>query len=56
MKLDKRITQAINYNVKEIIISKEEYNKLEEDTKEIIKSNDVKITIDNNQRQFICKF
>ena len=56
MKLDKRIIQAINYNVKEIIISKEEYNSLAEDTKELIKINDVKVTIDNNQEQFICKF
>ena len=56
MKLDKRITQAVNYNVREIIISEEEYNSLAEETKELIKLNDVKVTIDNNQRQFICKF
>lgn len=56
MKLDKRIIQAINYNVKEIIISEEEYNSLAEETKATIKLNDVKVTIDNNQRQFICKF
>lgn len=56
MKLDKRITQAINYNVKEIIINEEEYNSLEEETKAVIKLNDVKVTIDNNQKQFICKF
>ena len=56
MKLDKRITQAINYNVKEIIINEEEYNILTEETKELIKLNDVKVTIDNNQKQFICKF
>ena len=56
MKLDKRITQAINYNVKEIIISEEEYNSLEEETKELIKLNDVKVTIDNNQKNFICRF
>ena len=56
MKLDKRITQAINYNVKEIIISEENFNKLEEDTKELLKQNNIKVTIDNNQKQFICKF
>lgn len=56
MKLDKRIIQAINYNVKEIIISKENFNNLEEETKELLKLNNVKITIDNNQKQFICKF
>lgn len=56
MKLDKRIIQAVNYNVREIIISEEEYNILTEETKELIKLNDVKVTIDNNQRQFICKF
>ena len=33
MKLDKRIAQAIRYNVKEIIISKEEYDKLDKETK-----------------------
>ena len=56
MKLDKRIIQAINYNVKEIIISEEEYNSLAEKTKATIKLNDVKVTIDNNQKNFICKF
>ena len=56
MKLDKRISQAINYNVKEIIINAEEYNSLAEETKAAIKLNDVKVTIDNNQKQFICKF
>ena len=56
MKIDKRIIQAINYNVKEIIISKKEYNSLAEDTKELIKLNDVKVTTDDNQKNFICKF
>ena len=56
MKLDKRIIQAINYNVKEIITSKENFDKLEEDTKELLKQNNIKVTIDNNQKQFICKF
>lgn len=56
MKLDKRIVQAINYNVKEIIINEEEYNNISEETKAAIKLNDVKVTIDNNQKNFICKF
>lgn len=56
MKLDKRIIQAINYNVKEILINEEAYNKLEEETKELLKNNNIKVTIDNNQKQFICKF
>lgn len=56
MKLDKRITQAINHNVKEIIISKENFNNLAEETKELLKLNNVKVTINNNQKQFICKF
>ena len=56
MKLDKRIIQAINYNVKEIIINEEEYNSLKTETKKLIKINYVKVTIDNNQKQFICKF
>lgn len=56
MKLDKRIIQSINYNVKEIIINEEEYNSLAKETKAAIKLNDVKVTIDNNQKNFICKF
>lgn len=56
MKLDKRIIQAINYNVKEIIISTIEYNKLDEETKELLKQNNIKVTIDGNQKQFISKF
>lgn len=56
MKLDKRIQQAIRYNVKEILISKEEYDKLDEETKNLLKLNDTKITYDESQNEFICKF
>ena len=56
MRLDKRIVQAVNYNVKEIAINKENYNKLSDETKAILKHNDVKITFDDNQKEFVCKF
>lgn len=56
MKLDKRIQQAIRYNVKEIIISKDNFEKLDEETKNLIKLNDTKITYDEAQKDFICKF
>lgn len=56
MKLDKRIAQAIRYNVKEIVISEKEYSKLDEETKNLIKLNDTKITYDEAQKEFICKF
>ena len=56
MKLDKRIAQAIRYNVKEILISKDNFDKLEEETKNLIKLNDTKITYDEAQKEFICKF
>lgn len=56
MKLDKRITQAINYNVKEILINKDMYNNLTEETKKLLKLNNIKVTIDNEQKEFICKF
>lgn len=47
MKLDKRIQQAIRYNVKEILISKDNFDKLEEETKKLIKLNNVNINIKN---------
>ena len=56
MKLDKRIQQAINYNVKEILIKKELYNSLEKETKQMLKQHKVKITFDENQKNFLCKF
>lgn len=56
MKIDKRIQQAVNYNVKEIAINKENYNKLSDETKTILKQNNVKITFDEMQKEFMCKF
>lgn len=56
MKLDKRIIQAINLNVKEITINEEEYNKLEAETKEMLKNNNIKINFVNDQKNFSCKF
>lgn len=56
MKLDKRISQSINYNVKEIIINRENYNKLTDETKSLLKLNDIKITFNENQKEFMCRF
>lgn len=56
MKLDKRIQQAIRYDVKEILISKDNFDKLDEETKNLLKLNDTKITYDESQNEFICKF
>ena len=56
MRLDKRIQQAVNYNVKEIIIRKDTYNNLIAETKTILKQNNVKITFDEMQKEFMCKF
>lgn len=56
MGMNKRIQQAVSYNVKEIIINKENYDKLSDETKAILKHNDVKITFDESQKEFICKF
>lgn len=56
MKIDKRIISAINYNVKEIIISKETYNNLDQDTKTMLKQHKIKLTFDESQKDFLCKF
>lgn len=56
MKLDKRITKAIDYNVREILINKKAYDNLTEETKKLLKLNNIKVTIDNTQKEFICKF
>lgn len=56
MKIDKRITKAIDYNVKEILINKQAYDNLTEETKKLLKLNNIKVTIDNEQKEFICKF
>lgn len=56
MKLDKRIQQAIRYNVKEILISKDNFDELDEETKSLLKLNDIRVTFDEAQKEFICKF
>ena len=56
MRLDKRIVQSINYNVKEIVINRDNYNKLTDETKSLLKLNDIKITFNENQKEFMCKF
>ncbi len=56
MKIDKRIKQAIDCNVKEILIKEELYNNLEEETKKLLKLYKVKITFNEKQKEFICKF
>lgn len=52
MKIDKRIQQAIQYNIKEIKIREEVYNNLEEETKLILRQNKVKIVFDENVKEF----
>ena len=52
MKIDKRIQQAIQYSIKEIKIREEVYNKLNEETKRLLKLNNVKITFSNDIKEF----
>lgn len=56
MKIDKRIKQAIEYNVKEILIKEETYNNLDQETKIMLKQHKTKLTFDENQKDFLCKF
>ncbi len=43
---DKKIEQMIAYGYKEITISKEKYDKLKTETKNLIKLNDVKVKVE----------
>lgn len=43
MSFDKKIEQMIAYGYKEITISKEKYYKLKQETKNLIKLNDIKL-------------
>ena len=52
MKIDKRIQQSIQLNIKEIKIREEVYNNLEEETKAMLKLNKVKVTFDDNVKEF----
>ena len=56
MKIDKRIQQAIQYNIKEIKIREKVYNNLEEETKLILKQNKVKITFSKDIKEIEFKF
>ena len=52
MKLNERIEQSIRFGVKEIKIREEVYNKLSEETKRLLKLNNVKITFDDSVKEF----
>lgn len=56
MKIEKRIQQAIYYNVKEIIINKDTYENLDQETKFLLKRAKVRITFKEEQKDFMCKF
>lgn len=46
---DKKIEQLIAHNVKQITISKNDYEKLKQGTKNLIKLNDVKINFEEEK-------
>ncbi len=50
---DKKIEQLIAMGVKSITISKEKYYKLKQETKNLIKLNDVKLNIEEEQNGII---
>ena len=52
MKLNERIEQSIQLNAKEIKIREEAYNKLNEETKRLLKLNNVKIAFSNDVKEF----
>ena len=52
MKLNERIEQSISLRAREIKIRKEVYNKLSEETKRLLKLNNVKITFDDSVKEF----
>lgn len=56
MKIERRIKQAIEYNVKEIIISKDTYKDLDKETRELLKINKIKLIFEEKQKGFVCKF
>ena len=56
MKLDKRIEQAMSYNVKQILINNKSYKALEKETKQLLHQSNVNIIFDENQKEFMCKF
>ena len=51
---DKKIQQIISFGIKELNISKKEYDNLKEETKKLIKINDIKINL-NKYHLYIQK-
>lgn len=51
MKEDKKIEQLIAHNVKQITISKKKYDSLKEETKNLIKLNDVKVNFKESKNE-----
>lgn len=56
MKIDKRIQQTIQYNIKEIKIKEEIYNSLKDETKLILRQNKVKVTFSKDIKEIEFKF
>ena len=46
---DKKIEQLIAHNVKEFTISKKKYDSLKEETKRLIKLNDIKLNFEEEK-------
>lgn len=46
---DKKIEQLIAMGVKSIVISKEKYNRLKQETKNLIKLNDIKLNFEEEK-------
>ncbi len=46
---DKKIEQLIAHNVKQITISKNDYEKLKQETKNLIKLNDIKVKFEEGK-------
>ena len=46
---DKKIEQLIAHNVKSLTISKKKYDSLKEETKNLIKLNDIKLNIEEEK-------
>lgn len=47
---DKKIEQLIAHNVKSLTISKEKYEKLRTETKNLIKLNDIKVNLGEEKK------
>ena len=49
MTADKKIEQLVAMGVKSITISKEKYNRLKQETKNLIKLNDIKLNFEESK-------